>query len=395
MPAVKKYKDFKVSEPYQKLAKFMPTMPGEMRSYVSVTCPHCNEQFKELPESSLVSQKAGVCLEHLRTCERAKDGGFVPPTKRSRTAASTTAANIAGMNTVPIVVVLKQTETEHPTIATFNVPQTTTKSTAEAPVATASDTDRLVEHTVYGMLYLKRSVYVYVGSTENRCRRFAAHANCTSGCRRVAIALAQQSAQPFDDHFPLEELWTGECTARQARAIEQFLINKYNTRVFPRPTNGVTRDIDLIGGAEPRQLNVAQACVDPALLEWAERRVTTDLQIVKVRAPYDQLALTNLLAEILMDGATRLADEVASTRVSELVGFFAALDPEQRVPVVEVHRALVQVRDAVGDDDGQDVRDMVDHHLKLYNVDHSPDRVLRAAVVASVFKTLAACVGVL
>ena len=258
---------------------------------------------------------------------------------------------------------------------------------------TIPDAERLVEHTVYGMLYLKRSVYVYVGSTEDRCRRFAAHANCTSGCRRVAIALAQPSAQPFDAHFRLEELWTGECTSRQARAIEQVLINKYNTRAFPRPTNGITRDIDLISGAEPRQLNVAQACTDPALLEWAERRVTTDLQIVKVRTAYDQLALKNLLAEILMHGAMRLTSEAAPSRVSTLVAFFTALDPEQRVPVVEVHRALVQVREVVSEDDGEDLREMVDQHLKLYNVDHSPDRALRAAVVTSVFKTLAACVG--
>ena len=82
----------------------------------------------------------------------------------------------------------------------------------------------------------------------------------------------------------MEELWSGECTLAEARAIEQHFINKHNTRVHPRPTNGITVDIDLFNGKEPLQLNVVRACADVGMVEAAEQRVVRDTALI-VRKP--------------------------------------------------------------------------------------------------------------
>ena len=92
----KKYTDFTVSDPFSKPAKHLPQNAGEMREYVSVTCPHCNVAFTELLLSSLATHKAGECLAHLRVCPSAAEAGVVvPPAKKRQVCdASTDGGNV-------------------------------------------------------------------------------------------------------------------------------------------------------------------------------------------------------------------------------------------------------------------------------------------------------------
>ena len=83
----KKYTEFLVSEPYDRLAKYLPTGPNQMRPYVNLTCPHCLEPFREILACNVGHQKAGECLEHLRHCSAAADAGVVVPPPRKRVAA--------------------------------------------------------------------------------------------------------------------------------------------------------------------------------------------------------------------------------------------------------------------------------------------------------------------
>ena len=79
----KKYMDFTESAPIERQAK---QPPYEERSYVDITCPHCNLSFVSIPEESVRSNKASECLKHLRVCEvfKAKGGevALAPEKKR-------------------------------------------------------------------------------------------------------------------------------------------------------------------------------------------------------------------------------------------------------------------------------------------------------------------------
>ena len=64
--APKKYSEFIVSEPFQLRAKHQ--IDDTFDWYCSITCPHCNQAFIELRQSSLASNRAGRILQHLRVC---------------------------------------------------------------------------------------------------------------------------------------------------------------------------------------------------------------------------------------------------------------------------------------------------------------------------------------
>ena len=207
----------------------------------------------------------------------------------------------------------------------------------------------------------------------------------------MAIALCQPHLQPLKDFFRLERLWAGVVTAQQLRAVEQVYIDKLNTRVFPRPTNGVTRDIDLINGAEPQQLNIARACRCPELTRWACERVARDTQMVPTGRP----AYNQDLAEVL----TRAFDEqldgtsVPATLSKIVKAYGRELTAEQLVGVEDVHAALVQVKRALRSDDGQDIQLMVDANLKVFNPATVPNRSFRVHMIHQMFVTMAACIG--
>ena len=82
----KKYLDFTESEPRELECK---QAPGKTRRYVSITCPHCDSAFIDIPIEQLTSTKASKCLQHLRVCEafKAKGGevALAPERKRADT----------------------------------------------------------------------------------------------------------------------------------------------------------------------------------------------------------------------------------------------------------------------------------------------------------------------
>jgi hypothetical protein len=79
----KKYMEFAESVPKIKIAKKNAESAVDMRSYVGLTCPHCLDEFVEIPVDCMESNKASACNNHLRKCEAAKQAGAgAPPPKR-------------------------------------------------------------------------------------------------------------------------------------------------------------------------------------------------------------------------------------------------------------------------------------------------------------------------
>ena len=68
MPRQKKYISFQESEPFESLDK-KGEGTGEVRMYVSITCPHCNTIFTRLPEIAVPLGKASQCKAHLAECD--------------------------------------------------------------------------------------------------------------------------------------------------------------------------------------------------------------------------------------------------------------------------------------------------------------------------------------
>jgi hypothetical protein len=139
------------------------------------------------------------------------------------------------------------------------------ETSREAPTDTV-DAEAMAVRIVYGVHFLALAKCVYVGSTSRlEGVREAEHVDIRGGARRVAIAFSQRCWQPISDHFEFRELWRGTCTAKELKAIEQVFIEKHDSLVARRPTNGIVKDVDLMAGAYPQQLNVVRACTDQGL----------------------------------------------------------------------------------------------------------------------------------
>ena len=84
---------------------------------------------------------------------------------------------------------------------------------------------------VYGVLFRPLGTFVYIGSSSRLDgEREAEHSDLRGGARRVAVAFAQLRWQPLADHFEFQELWRGECTLRQLKAVEQFMMDRGTAR---------------------------------------------------------------------------------------------------------------------------------------------------------------------
>lgn len=79
-----KYDDFIVSPSYSKLAKDGKGS-GITRDYVSLTCPHCNNVFAEVPTVSISKMKSTQCKAHLEVCNK-YTGSVAPAPVRASTA---------------------------------------------------------------------------------------------------------------------------------------------------------------------------------------------------------------------------------------------------------------------------------------------------------------------
>ena len=54
----KKYLDFVESAPVKRVARHMAVDGDDVRKYVTIICPHCNDAFVQIPEECVVTNKA-------------------------------------------------------------------------------------------------------------------------------------------------------------------------------------------------------------------------------------------------------------------------------------------------------------------------------------------------
>ena len=72
------YLDFVETEPFTRIAKQNPKSETDLRRYVSITCPHCADQFVEITVDNLSTNKASECKKHLLRCKSASVGRVCP-----------------------------------------------------------------------------------------------------------------------------------------------------------------------------------------------------------------------------------------------------------------------------------------------------------------------------
>ena len=108
----KKYLDFAESKPFKRIAKHLAQSSTDTREYVSITCPHCNVSFVQIPSECLASNKASECIRHLRMCEKAKAAGAQVAPRKRRAVAQTVAAESSTGNDVDSTELLAQLESE-------------------------------------------------------------------------------------------------------------------------------------------------------------------------------------------------------------------------------------------------------------------------------------------
>lgn len=231
------------------------------------------------------------------------------------------------------------------------------------------DGESVVFFTVYGIKFLPKGTFSYVGHTgRGEACRGSEHFNLASGARRVVTAFAQSQHQPTKDYFAMEELWSGECTLEEVRAIEQHFINKHNTRVHPRPTNGITADIDLFEGKAPLQLNVAKACKDVGMVEAAVKRVARDTALVEVRTPLVQLRIQNQLSELMLV-ASETAESTACARIRLHLARLEVMPPNTAISVTDIHQMFNDVNKLLHPDDGETLKEVIKARLTWFNAD--------------------------
>eukprot|EP00966_Prymnesium_polylepis_P245172 5671211-Prymnesium_polylepis.1 len=195
-------------------------------------------------------------------------------------------------------------------------------------------------HIVYGITQHKYNSVAYIGSSKRDSQRESEHTNLASGARRVVTTFAQKWHQPVAEHFETNILWMGECTPAQAKSIEQVFMDRHETRIFPRPTNGVTVDIDLLQPPTGRlQLNVVRSCTDPELIDWAEKRICNDTALAESPSARD-MAVARHLVEMEMLSLTEAVDDTASTVVERAIAKFGGFDSNEPVYVTDFHSTL-------------------------------------------------------
>lgn len=249
---------------------------------------------------------------------------------------------------------------------------------------------------VYGLRYVPKNKIVYVGST---CRgdgdvRHAEHLNLSSGARRVVLTFAQERFNPLEDNFCMEELWSGACSKKEALAIEQYMMNKHETRVRPRPTNGVTVDIDIIRGEYSAQLNISRSCKDESMIQEAAARVNRDMAITVSRPNSEKLRMKNTLQEILAS-VMDIAEQSTASTIHKAMHDVSLLHADQLMNVTQIHQYLNSILTAWTKDDGKELRDQLNAKLRWYNVDRrGSDYTCRSAVVYADLVTLAVAMGI-
>jgi len=267
----------------------------------------------------------------------------------------------------------------------------TTETPPRVPT-NADDEPPPIRYVIYAIIWMKIDKPVYIGSTFRDYKREREHINIAGGAPRVAITFSQKRFQPRGKHFRFELLWRGVCSKAQVRAIEQHFMNFYETRVSPRPTNGITKDIDLmtgINGKDAGRLNVACACIDEGMIVWAAERVRRDRAIVVSNDKeklLDQQCLD--LLELDMDTAANLTPFATIGRIRDVYALFA---PEAPVEITEVQARLNDVKDSmksIEKGDAQELRDCFYFQMMWCHPDKRHKDTVSAAVVVSQFDML-------
>jgi hypothetical protein len=261
------------------------------------------------------------------------------------------------------------------------------ETTTTTPVVDTPVPEDLRSWIVYLLIMIVGDAVVYVGSTyRDEVERGQEHLNICGGSPRVAITFSQKQFQPRDQSFRIEVAWSGVCTRQQARGIEQYFIEKHKTRVYPRPTNGVTRDIDLISGAPPLQLNVMNATTDRAMVEYAETRVKRDSAIISTDV-FEQLRVRQRLEVVALE----LDVEAQRTSLSVLERITAKYDAMPVTQAVSIAQFQSDLNDVLksNSDDNRELRNCLSGLLLYYNADHrGADFTLCAGMATGHFETM-------
>ena len=365
----RKWDAFATSEPVVKQS--LHGGPDHVRAYVTCACPYCDWVSGDIPEDRIEFDKGGIVRKHLEEAPEcaAQFGEFrVKPRKRRATSAEE--GSTSGV-----------TEDTHPSLT----------SPSPTNVDTLQRNDAL--SFVYGLFFLPLELYIYVGSTDEFDVREGAHFSYRGGARRVAIVFAQQWFQPLKDFFRLDKLWTGVAEKTELRAIEQYFMNKYETRVQNRsrePT--LSRDLDLMDKTTPpRQLNINRACADEALVAAAAARVKHDLQLAVVPTQREQMLVSHMTDYLWC--AASAVEPAVPVLLRQLVAKYQAAEGAHRIPVAEVHGDLVRVRNTATDSDGSDFHWLLKAELVKYSTDRNPDGTWPPRMIAGIFIALADAQG--
>ena len=219
---------------------------------------------------------------------------------------------------------------------------------------------------VYGVIFLPLNRVVYIGSTTHLSQRSDEHSRLCGGARRIAIAFSQLVWQPLTNFFEFKELWRGECTLNESKAIEEVFMRKHQTRVNLRPSNGITKDIDLMHpDASPDQLNVNHACLDEALIAWAEQRVARDGAVIPHRTPLEQEHARYTLAAERM-ALQAVAESVAPIIARRVMARYVEMG-DAVVNTTDVHSDLNLIFTNLKQDDGEFAKRCCRQKLHQFN----------------------------
>ena len=252
-----------------------------------------------------------------------------------------------------------------------------------------NDTDVAVILFVYMIVFIPTKRIIYIGSTSREKQRSNEHLEIRGGAPRVAIAFAQSRIQRRKDFFRFDIAWSGLCTSDELHAIEQHFINRYETRVHPRPTNGVTKDIDLMTCDEPVQLNINNASNCTELSSWATKRVRCDSTLTSNVDALNTLHMQHCLVSVehRMD---KLSENTAYSIIQRAYTKYAATSRD--VSITEFHTDLNDVKKAYVEENGQELKGNLKGLIRAFNKDKrmadDPNRSVPSCTVSNHVRTL-------
>ena len=250
-----------------------------------------------------------------------------------------------------------------------------------------NDTDVAVILFVYMIVFIPTKRIIYIGSTSREKQRSNEHLEFRGGAPRVAITFAQSRFQPRKDFFRFDIAWSGSCTIDELHAIEQHFIDRYETRVHPRPRNEGTMDIDLMTCNEPMQLNINNASNRTELSSCATKRVQYNSTLT---GHVNALTTLQQCLNIVAQQMDKLSENTAYSIIQRAYTKYAATSRD--VSVTEFHADLNDVKKSYTEEDGQELKINLNGMIRTFNKDKrmadDPNYSVRSCTVANNFRTL-------